>query len=155
MDLRRTVRRALARRSFCTLATVSPAGFPHVVGIMYQHVDGALYMSTSDGSRKVRNIRANPRVAVCVPVRRWPAGPPFSVQFQATAEVLDRTDPAIVPLLEARRLRRITAFGVMDDPRTLFVKVTPNDTAFTYGLGVSLWSLMRDPVNADREVRLR
>src|SRR5687767_11933950 len=103
-DVRRAAERVLARRSFCTLATASPAGRPHVVGVVYAVVDGRLYVHSTEGSRKIRNIRANPRIGVCVPTRSVPFAPPFCVQFQGTAAVLAPDDPEIVALLAAGRL---------------------------------------------------
>ena len=81
------VRRAIAKHSFCTLAT-SSANRPHGVGVLYTAVDGGLYVSTLKDSKKARNVAANPRVAICIPVRRFPMAPPFLVQFGATAEIL-------------------------------------------------------------------
>src|SRR5205085_2412758 len=82
------VRRALARRSFCTLATTSEIGRPHVAGVLYVMVDDAMFVNTLRHSRKARNIAARGTAAVCVPVRRLPIGPPSSIQFQAAAGVL-------------------------------------------------------------------
>ena len=39
---RATVQRELAKRSFLTLATVSASQRPHVAGVLYVEVDGAL-----------------------------------------------------------------------------------------------------------------
>jgi hypothetical protein len=144
--------RELARQSFCTLATASRAGRPHVVGVIYVAVDGALYIHTLEGSRKVRNIRENPRIAVCVPVRRYPFAPPFCVQFQGTAEVLLPEEPTIAPLLAAGRLRKITGHGALALPDTVFLRVTPGRRLSTYGVGVPVRTLLRDPFHANRSV---
>ena len=142
--------RALARRSFCTLATASGDNAPHAVGVLYSYVDGAVYVATSEDSKKVRNIKANPRVAVCVQVRRYPVGPPFTVQFQGTAQVLSLQDPHIERLLRGRRLRKITGHGVLDDPGTCFLRIVPDRRISTYGVGVPLRTLLRDPLAASR-----
>src|SRR5437899_3308494 len=81
------VRRIISRHSFCTLATASAAGKPHVTGIQYRFVNDHLYFVTGEPTKKVRNIRQNPNVAVCIPVRQNPVGPPYAVQFQGTAAV--------------------------------------------------------------------
>ena len=57
--------------TFCTLAT-STGEQPHVVGVLYVAVGGVLYVSTHRTSKKARNVEANPRVAVCIPIRRYP-----------------------------------------------------------------------------------
>jgi nitroimidazol reductase NimA-like FMN-containing flavoprotein (pyridoxamine 5'-phosphate oxidase superfamily) len=72
------VRRAIVKHSFCTLAT-SSGGAPHGAGVVYQAVDGVLYVSALEASKKARNIQGNPRVAVCIPVRRLPMAPPIVV----------------------------------------------------------------------------
>ena len=70
------VRHVLRSRNFATLATTSPKGWPHVAGVLYDAVDDELWLHTLRSSRKARSIEANPRVAVCVPFRKLPAGPP-------------------------------------------------------------------------------
>jgi len=148
-------RRALARQSFCTLATASQRNRPHVVGVVYVAVDGDLYIHTLDGSRKVRNIRDNPHVGICVPVRTFPFAPPFCVQFQGTAVVLPPDEPTIAALLTTKRLKKITAHGALDVPGVCFIRVTPGRTLSTYGVGVPFLTLLRDPFHANRSVALR
>ena len=46
------------------LATTRPDGRPHVMPVWCLWDDGALWFSSSVGSRKVRNLRADPRCAV-------------------------------------------------------------------------------------------
>jgi nitroimidazol reductase NimA-like FMN-containing flavoprotein (pyridoxamine 5'-phosphate oxidase superfamily) len=148
------VRRAVARRSYCTLATSSLATRPHVVGVLYAVVDGAFFVATLETSTKVRNIRENPNVAVCIPVRRYPVGPPFSVQFQGKAEILPTGDPEIAELMAGGRLKRITSHGELDHPHACFLKVTPGRRFATYGLGVPLRKLLRDPIHASGGVEM-
>ena len=143
------LRRAIAKHSFCTLATASE-NRPHVVGVLYAPVDGVLYVSTLQSSKKARNIRDNPRVAVCIPVRRYPMAPPFLVQFRATATLLGNHDSTIAELVRTRRLKKITGHGELDDPDNCFVRIVPDRTVHTYGIGVPLRTLLRDPLHASR-----
>ncbi len=151
---RKAVRRAIARASYCTLATASAANRPHVVGVLYAVVDGDLYVATLGSSVKVRNVRENERVAVCIPVRRYPVGPPFSVQFQGRAEVLAVDDPDVVRTLEAGRLKRITSHGELDAPDPCFLRIRPGRRVATYGVGVPLRTILRDPIHASRSVEM-
>ena len=151
---RRLIRRAIAKKSFCTLGTTSAEARPLVTGVLYAAVDDLLYVSTLRTSAKVRNVRANKRVAVCIPVRRYPVGPPFSVQFQGSAELCEISEPEIVALLEAGRLKRITSHGELDHPEACFLRITPGPTVATYGLGVPLREILRDPLSASRTVRM-
>jgi general stress protein 26 len=152
--LRQVTTRAIARRSFATLATVSPSGHPHVAGVLYAAVGDTLYISTDRDSRKIRNVAGNPRVAVTIPVRRLPVGPPSSVQFQATAEVLAADDPEVTELVRAGRLKNITSHGELERPDICILRVTPTRRIHTYGLGMSLLRLLRDPLNAAGRIDL-
>jgi len=152
---RRQVQRAIRRGSFCTLATTSQANRPHVVGVLYAWVDGLLYVSTLESSVKARNVRDNGRVAACIPVRRFPVGPPFNVAFQGEAELCPRADPRIATLLERKRLKSITSHGELDDPESGFLIITPGRRVASYGLGVPLVQLLRDPIHAARSWEVR
>lgn len=151
---RKIIRKAIAKHSFCVLATASAANRPLAAGVLYAVVDRHIYISTLAGSVKARNVRENHRIALSIPVRRYPLGPPFSVQLQGTAELRVPDDPEIAGLLEAGALKRITSHGELDAPDPCFIKVTPGPRVATYGLGVSLRELLRDPINASRSVRM-
>lgn len=148
------VTRAIAKRSYCTLATVSDAGVPHVAGVIYAAVGPHLYVSTMRNSRKARNIAATGRAAVCIPIRRLPVGPPSAVQFQATAEVLDTDDPEIARLASDGSLKAITGHGELTLDGGCFVQIDLPKRLVTYGLGLSLLRLIRDPLNAAGSVEL-
>lgn len=149
------VKRAIAGRSFAVLSTVSPAGFPHAAGVVYAAVGTELYLSTMHASRKAINIASNDRVAVVVPVRRVPVGPPFTVQFQGRATVLASDDHEVLRLSADGRLKAITGHGELDDPDGCIVRITPTGTIHTYGLGVPVLAVARDPLHrGPRSVRL-
>lgn len=148
------ITRTIAKRSFCTLATVSPKGRPHVAGVLYELAQGDLYVSTLRTSRKARNIAAEPHVGVCIPVRRLPVGPPSSVQLQGVAELLDPDDDRVRGLLAAGHLASITAHGELELPDGCFVRIRPPERVHTYGLGMPLRQLMRNPLDAAGSARL-
>lgn len=139
---------AIDRRSFATLATASPEGVPHVAGVLYERVGPHLFVNTLSTSRKARNVAASGRVAMTIPIRRLPIGPPSSVQFQASAELLDLQDPPVVAAIESGRLESLTGHGEVDLPGCCFVRIVLPTRLPTYGLGMSLWSLIRDPLSA-------
>jgi hypothetical protein len=70
------------------------------------------------------------------------------VQFQAVAEILAMDDPHIVELLEAGRLKAITGHGELDEPDACVARISPAGRIHTYGLGMSLVRLLRDPLHA-------
>jgi general stress protein 26 len=151
--LQRIVTKAIAKNSFATLATASAVNRPHVAGVIYAEADGDLYVSTMESSIKARNIAANPLVAVTVPVRRLPFFPPATIQFQGSAEIIPSHDPRIAALIERGKLKKVTSHGEVDLPGGCFLKITPARRIVTYGLGMSLLSLIRNPLAAGRTVQ--
>ena len=150
------VERAIRRHRFAVLSSVSQAGFPHAAGIAYSTVGTTLYVHTMRSSRKAANIAADERVAVVIPTRSIPFAPPFNVQFQARATLLDLDDPEIVRALDSGRLKGITGHGALEEPDGCFVRIVPNGRVHTYGIGVSTLAVARDPLHAgDRVVDLR
>lgn len=147
---------AISDRSFATLATVSPAGHPHAAGVLYAFTGGALVISTRASSRKARNIAANGKVGVVIPVRRIPiGGPPSSIQFQSTARLASADDDEIQAWHHAKRIKAVTSHGELDLLGGCFIVVPVPERVLTYGIGMSLLQLIRDPLGAGGEVLLR
>ncbi len=149
-----SVRNAIRKRSFATLATTSPAGRPHVAGVLYEFVNDVLYVNTMRSSRKARNISSNDCVAISIPVRRLPVGPPSTVQFQATAEILDLDSQEIVALVDAGKLTSLTKHGELEMADGCFLRISFGPRVVTYGLGMSISKLISDPLNAGGSVEL-
>lgn len=149
------VRRQIASRSFSTIATASHAGIPHAAGVMYAYVDGVFYISTLRTSRKARNLADTGHASLCIPVRRVPTGPPSTVQIATTGQILDQDDPEIMALVARGALNAITAHGELEIPNGCFLRLTPRRHALTYGLGLPLRMLIRDPLNASGRVELQ
>ena len=66
--------------------------------------------------RKARNIMANGHAAITMPFRRLPAGPPFSIHFQASAEVVAMNDPQVLDLVADGKLPSTSGHGALDAP---------------------------------------
>jgi hypothetical protein len=105
-------------------------------------------VNTLRTSKKAGNIAVNPNVSVCIPIRRVPVRPPSSVQFQATAEIVPLADAEIERLVKAGELKTITGHGELDEPNGCFLRIVPTGRIATYGLGLSLRRLIRDPLHA-------
>lgn len=144
----RIIAKALRKKTFATLATVSPAGRSHAAGVVYDFVDGALWIHTMQHGRKGENIATNPHVGVCVPYRRLPVGPPYTLHFQATAELVALDDPLATALYEAGRLDHIAGHGAMEMDGACFVRIVPRGTMHSFGPGVAVLDLVRDPLNS-------
>jgi len=139
---------AIGKRSFATVASTSPEGWPHAAGVLYAMSGDALYISTMRASRKARNILENPKVAVSVPVRRAPVGPPSNISFQATGRVLELDDPELRAAAASGDLKAVTGHGELELEGGCFLRIGLPRKAVTYGLGMSLLSLIRDPMHA-------
>jgi PPOX class probable F420-dependent enzyme len=76
------------------LATIDSDGTPHLVPIWYMHDGRDLLVITQPTTRKVRNIRRDPRVAVCID---RPAPPYAGVRIKgvATLEEVAHQDLAV------------------------------------------------------------
>jgi len=148
------VRKALDKRSFAILATTSPAGRPHAAAVLYELVDRVLYVNTLRASRKARNVAGNRYVAVSVPIRRLPVGPPSTIQFQGEAEVLDASGSEIRGLVADGLLKSITSHGELDNPAGCFLRILIGPRLITYGLGMSIPKLIGDPLHAGGLVEL-
>lgn len=144
----RRIAKALARKTFCTLATVSDAGNPHSAGVVYVWADDSMWIHTMRSGRKGRNVTHQPRVAVTVPYRRLPLGPPFTVHFQGRAELVALDDPSVRPLIESGALQLIAGHGALEEPDGVFVRITPTGTVHSYGPGAPTLDLIRDPLHS-------
>ena len=150
-----TIRRAIERRSVATLATVSASGRPHAATVLYQCVDDALFVSTHRDSRKARNVADRGVAAVTIAVRRLPVGPPASIQFQSAATVLATDDPEIVRLAARAGSTgsRRTASWTSTAAASCGSRSRPASSPTR--LGMSLWRVLRNPLDAAGEVDLR
>jgi hypothetical protein len=57
-------------------------------------------------------------------------------------------------MVGAGELKKITSHGELDHPDGCFVRITPLRRITTYGLGMSLLTLIRDPLHAGGSVEL-
>jgi hypothetical protein len=53
-------------RRLARVATVDPAGVPHVVPVLYAYADGCFWFSSDPGDRKVRHLGDHPFAALVV-----------------------------------------------------------------------------------------
>lgn len=152
------VEKALRQRTFGTLATLTEQGAPHATGVVYavsaRGESLALYVTTRTTTRKVRNLRARPDVAVVVPVPRrfLPAFPPRAIQFLGTATVVAADDEGANRAFESSWfLRRILATErriVTQGGDLCFIRIRPEGRLFTYGMGMSVVDNVRRPRGA-------
>jgi hypothetical protein len=93
---------------------------------------------------------------VTIPVRRLPVGPPASVQFQASsADVLTNDDPEILRLASEGKIDNITGHGELERDGACFLRIGLPERVVTYALGMSLWHVIRHPLDSAGEAHLR
>lgn len=146
--LQKKILATIKKKTFCTLATSSPAGFSHSAGVVYEAVDGVLWIHVSGNSRKALNVSQNNKVGVCIPFRRMPVGPPYTIHFQARAEIVPMDAPEVKALLEAGKLAAIAGHGALDMPDGCFMRITPRGSINSFGPGARIIDLVRDPLNS-------
>ena len=68
--------------------------------------------------------------------------------------MLEIDDPDVVGLADAGRLDRITSHGELDLDGGCFLRVALPARLHTYALGMSLWRVIRNPLDIAGEVDL-
>jgi pyridoxamine 5'-phosphate oxidase family protein len=77
----------LKEHSLGRLATISPDGLPHLVPVGYAFDDQLFYASTKPGTKKIRNLRANPHAAFLVDE---PGRPRRAIMLQCLIDLVER-----------------------------------------------------------------
>ena len=116
----------LGRWRIGRLATADGSGVTHVVPIWYVVKDGFVVMATDDGTKKIRNIRVNPSVALVVDNQDWER--PSHVMVSGSAEVLDQDHPEYRGYFEGL-VEKYPQEKEYDSPRSRIIRVTPKKTA--------------------------
>jgi len=146
--------KTIMRRTFCTIATTSQAQNPHSAGVVYAFADDALWVHTLRTSRKARNVESNRAIGVCIPFRRLPFGPPYSIHFQGSASLVAIDDPEVLRLIASGKLKAIVGHGALDMPDGCFIRIRAHGTVHSFGPGAPILDLIRDPLtNGARSFR--
>lgn len=154
--------KAIARASFAVLSHVTPAGEPRSSGVVYKASGRKLIVAVAPRSWKARHIAANGRVAVTVLVRRggilslMAPIPPAAISFHGTAVVNPAGSPRARSLLDELG----SLVPAERQASACVIEITPAGAFRTYGLGVSLRTMLnpaeaqaRVPVTADTVAR--
>jgi nitroimidazol reductase NimA-like FMN-containing flavoprotein (pyridoxamine 5'-phosphate oxidase superfamily) len=81
-------RKFLEENEVCRLATCDKKGIPHVTPVCYIFRGDNFYIFTDYGTKKLKNIKENPNVALIVDVYRQPRNK--AVLIIGKAEILER-----------------------------------------------------------------
>lgn len=74
----------LREANVAVLSTVDSRGRPHAAPVWYLYDDGVFRISTGAGSKKHKNIEANPNISLVIDQRVLPY---YAVMVQGTAEI--------------------------------------------------------------------
>lgn len=136
---------AAARRlgPIAHLATVSPAGGPHVVPVHCEWLDDRLYCTAGQGDTKVRNLAAQPRV--CIHYQVAAATGWDSLIIWGTGAVLDAVaDKRLLWNRFGYDLDEFSPGGPEGSPDTVFIEIEPRRALLLlrYGLdGREEWTV--------------
>jgi PPOX class probable F420-dependent enzyme len=134
MRVRRAYLDFLALQRVAHVATADRRGVPHVVPVCHVVADGRVYFATGKTGRKVRNLQANPQVAVTVDeyTEAWGRLRGVTVSGPARVHARNATFRRIRRRLYAKypQYSREAALSPAD---SVIVEVTPT-RVFTWGL---------------------
>jgi nitroimidazol reductase NimA-like FMN-containing flavoprotein (pyridoxamine 5'-phosphate oxidase superfamily) len=134
MRLKKSLAKLVEWERVCRVATVSPRRVPHMVPVCHVLVAGKLYFASEKNARKVRNLRANPNVAVAVDLYSDDWSNLKGVMIQGTVTVIEKGP-------QFRRIRKLlyskypqypdqAALGESD---SVIIEVTPTNV-FSWGI---------------------
>ena len=134
MRIKKAAADLLRLERIARVATAGPGGLPHVVPICQVLVDGRVYFASGTQGRKVKNLEANPQVAVVVDVYSEAWGGLRGVMVQGRAALITRGP-------RFRKIRRLLYEkylqypddAAIDESDSVIVEVTPTHV-FTWGL---------------------
>src|SRR5215831_18652036 len=90
MRLKKSIAQLVEWQRVCHVATVDARRTPHLVPVCHVLVDGKLYFASEKSARKVRNLRANPAVAVTVDLYSDEWSNLKGVMVQGTAALIEK-----------------------------------------------------------------
>lgn len=56
----------IASKDICYLSTISANGWPHSVPVSYAQIEGVFFIPSNPESKKIKNIRSNPKSSITV-----------------------------------------------------------------------------------------
>ena len=134
MRLKKDLAKLLTWERIVRVATVSPRGVPHVVPVAHVLADGKLYFASDPGARKLRNLRANPQVAMTVDVYVDDWSHLMGVMIQGRARMFDRGPQwRRIRTLLYEKYPQYPEESALEERETVIVEVTPTNV-FSWGM---------------------
>jgi len=105
MRLKKSLAKLIAWERVARVATASATGTPHLVPVCHVLADGKLYFASDAGARKVRNLKANPRIAVAVDLYSDDWSNLKGVMLQGTTRLIEKGPRSTRSIPTRRRSR--------------------------------------------------
>ncbi len=134
MRLKKSLAKLVTWERVARVATTSRTGQPHVVPVCYVLLDGKLYFASDVGARKVRNLRANPRVAVTVDLYADDWSSLKGVLLQGTIKLIEK-GPRFrkIRKLLYEKYPQYPGEAALEEKEVVMVEVTPAHV-FSWGV---------------------
>lgn len=138
--LTRLVVDLMARHNYCTLATCANSS-PHAAVVLYASDGLDIYFFTGTRSKKIKNIKENPNVAVTIEGKKLLFFPQ-AVEIQGRAKILSKDDEKAQKVYYSKWKieNKMAAWRIHGTLDALWVKISP-EKIFTYGIGTRLWDI--------------
>ena len=134
MRLTKKVAQLIERERVCRVATANREGVPHLVPVCAVLADGRIYFGSGDDARKVKNLEANPRIAVTVDLYSDDWAHIKGVMVQGQAKLIAR-GPRFrkIRTLLYRKYPQYASDAAIEESDSVVIEVTPT-AVFTWGL---------------------
>lgn len=134
MRLKKSVAQLVEWERVCRVATADARRTPHAVPVCHVLTDGKLYFASEKNARKVRNLRATPKVAVTVDLYTDDWAQLKGVMIQGTAAFIEKGS-------RFRKLRKLLYSKYpqypdkdpVEEGESVIVEVTPT-SVFSWGM---------------------
>jgi PPOX class probable F420-dependent enzyme len=132
IEKQKKIEALLAKPTLGRLATASPSGQPHVVPVWFLWEEGAAWISSYQTTRKVKDLRRNPRCALVVDLPKAEGGI-TAVLLEGKAELLAGNRPEVRARIERLYVKHLGAQGILakepqewlNSSENLLIKLTP------------------------------
>ena len=134
MRLTKKVAQLIERERVCRVATANAEGLPHLVPVCSVVEDGRIYFGSGNDARKVKNLEANPRIAVTVDLYSDDWAHIKGVMVQGQAKLIAR-GPRFrkIRTLLYRKYPQYASDAAIEESDSVVIEVTPT-AVFTWGL---------------------
>ena len=136
----------IKKQAFCIIGFVTRRGEARTAGVVYTVRGRSIYFGTETTAWKTRHLERNPSISITVLVPTWASRipglkmPPATITMSGTARVLSRDE--VMPDIAEELMGKLEPRDELMEASSV-VEVTPAGDFLTYGVGVSLKTMLR------------